>query len=272
MCSITVSEELFVTAYTQSFEISQHHFQHLLNKGHLNSATSLLNIIASCKALVCDDDGIMENQMRFNIEVAICSLKQYLSKSTANLVDDTPKLQLIEFVIEQLQLLQLPQQARRYSSNTITTAFLWQLTSCSLYKKLRELFVLPSLSRLRSYSSCLTVEARSLDLTYLKHRIDHLEKKERMVTLMIDEVYTAKRIEYSNGAFIGLTKDGNPARTVLAFMVQSTCSKFKDVVCLIPVQKLDTTQLRFWFDKVVSALHDILFIVAVSVDNHICNR
>ena len=89
---------------------------------------------------------------------------------------------------------------------------------------------------------------------------------------MIDEVYAAKRIKYSNDTFVWLNEEGEPAKTVLSFMVQSTFSKFKDVVCLVPVQKLDSTKLRYWFDKVMEALHDILCVVALSADNHVCNR
>ena len=154
----------------------------------------------------------------------------------------------------------------------ITTAFLWQLTSCSLYKKLRDLFILPSLSRLRAYSSCLSVKAGTLDISYLKQRTEELNEKERLVTLMIDEVYTAKQIEYANGSFVGLTESGEPAKTVLAFMVQSSCSKFKDVVCLVPVNKLDSTKLKTWFNIIMDALRDMFCIVAISVDNHVCNR
>ena len=96
--------------------------------------------------------------------------------------------------------------------------------------------------------------------------------KERMVTLLIDEVYTAQRIEYDNGSFVGLTDDGKPAKTILTFIFQFLCSMYKDVVCLIPVSQLDTQFLQKWFEKVMVALDKLLFMVAVSVDNHICNR
>ena len=82
----------------------------------------------------------------------------------------------------------------------------------------------------------------------------------------------AQRIEYSNGCFVGLTEDGVPAKTVLAFMVQSVCSKYKDVVCLIPVNKLDTGLLHAWFDRVMQGLRDIFLVLAVCSDNHVCNR
>ena len=115
-----------------------------------------------------------------------------------NNLSDQSKLNLINFFIE-LELLKFAKEARRYSTSMITTAFLWQLTSCSLYKKLRDLSILPSLSRLQAYSSCLSVKAGTLDISYLKQRTEELNEKERLVTLMIDEVYTAKRIEYANG-------------------------------------------------------------------------
>lgn len=266
LVTVTVSNDLSVAAYSQSLSISQNHFAHLLKNGCVKSGTDLTNIITHCKTL-CDDDN---TNTQFNLELAILSLQQYLSNE--NDVRDQSNTDLINFLIEQLQLMQLPKQARRYTTASITTAFMWQLTSCSLYKKLRELFILPSVSRLRSYSGYLSVEAGSLDIRYLKQRTEELEEKHRLVTLMIDEVYTAKRIEYSNGTFVGVNEEGEPAKTVLTFMVQSTCSKFKDVVCLVPVRKLDSSQLRYWFDKVMETLSEIFVVVAVSVDNHVCNR
>ena len=109
-------------------------------------------------------------------------------------------------------------------------------------------------------------------MSYLKKRTAQLQIKDRLVTVMIDEVYTAKQIEYSNSTFVAFNEEGQPAKTVLTFMVQSTCPKFKDVVCLVPVRKLDSTKLRYWFDKAMEALHDILNVMAVSVDVYVCNR
>jgi len=74
---------------------------------------------------------------------------------------------------------------------------------------------------------------------------------EQKMVLIIDEVYTAQRVEYTNGSFIGLTEEGMPAKTFLAFMVQSIAGKYKDVICLVPVNRLDTALLHLWFDKVM---------------------
>ena len=126
--------------------------------------------------------------------------------------------------------------------------------------------------RLQQLSCGDNIENYSIDVQYLKKRTANFSEGEKAVTLLIDEVYTANRVEYQNGTFVGLTEDGACARTVLTFMVQSVCQTYKDVVCLVPVEKLDTNILRCWFDKVMKCLDDIFFVVAVSVDNHICNR
>ena len=96
---------------------------------------------------------------------------------------------------------------------------MWQLTSNSLFKKLQDFFILPTVRRLRQLSVTTTVESWKLDFSYLQQRVVTLTERGRIVTLMLDEVYTAQRVEYSNGAFIGLTEEGVPAKTILAFKV-----------------------------------------------------
>ena len=102
----------------------------------------------------------------------------------------------------------------------------------------------------------MTVQGGSLDTNYLRSRVAEVPEQERIVVLMLDEVYTA-HVEYTNGSFIGVTEEGASAKTVLTFMIQSVKGKYKDVVCLIPIQKLSTALLRKWFDLVMSALNDV---------------
>ena len=58
------------------------------------------------------------------------------------------------------------------------------------------------------------------------------------MTLTIDEVFTAKCIEHSNETFVEVTEEGEPAKTVLAFMVKSICS------LLSPNQRLSNLSIR----------------------------
>ena len=131
---------------------------------------------------------------------------------------------------------------------------------------------MPSSSRLRQLSAGSDVSTSIVDLKYLKHQSESLSAQEKIVVLLLDEMYTAQRVEYSNGSFVGLTEDGVPAKTVLAFVVQSIGGKYRDVVCLIPVNKLNTGTLSHWFNRVLKAISSFYKVLAACADNHICNR
>ena len=103
-------------------------------------------------------------------------------------------ISLLHFIgDEQLQLLRVPKHGHQYSTNLITLSFPWQLTSSALFKKLRDTQTLPSISRLRQYSTAMLVETSSLDLSYLTARTKDSPEECRIMVLMIDEVYTAQR-------------------------------------------------------------------------------
>ena len=270
LASVLVTETSETQVHVQSAFVPHAAYQHLIPSKQLKSTTQFANILSLCKSLC---DGYCSNSSSFYLlKLALLILEQtILEESTSEQPNDS-LVNLLKFVIEQIKLIQVPKQGRRYSTDLLTVSFLWQITSTSLYKKLRQLLVLPSLSLRRKLSSGMTVESGKLDLEYLKLRQAELTQQEKIVVLMIDEVYTAQRVEYSNGSFIGVTEDGTPTKTVLAFMIQSLMGNYKNVVCLIPVNKLDTHLLRSWFDHVTNALDDFCFVVAVSTDNHVCNR
>lgn len=186
--------------------------------------------------------------------------------------EDKQLLSLLFFLCEQLRLMQVSKHARNYSTSLICTSFLWQMTSTGLYKKLKDVFLLPSIRRLQQLSQNTSVRPCRLDTEYLTRRTSHLTERNKIVLLIIDEVYTAQRMEYQNGQLIGLTENGSKAKTVLTFMVQSLFSKFKDVVYLAPVDRLNTLQLNSYFESLLEQLSHFVFVQAVSVDNHVVNR
>jgi len=264
--SLLVSDTLQTKMFVSSAHIPKSAYSHLTTSDGLKTTTEFANLLSFCKSFC---EKAFADPRNSCIALIVMLLEHHLT--TASECSDE-FLPLLKFILEQLKLCQTPKQGRRYSVQVITTAFLWQLTSTALYKKLRSMFILPSLSRLRQLSTCISVKSGQVDLSYLKVRISNLSDHEKKVVLLIDEIYTAQRVEYSNGSFIGLNKDGVPSKTVVAFMVQSISGKYKDVVCLIPINRIDTALLREWFEKMMDGIKQYLLVLAVCADNHVCNR
>ena len=266
--SILIEKSMCINAFVDHVLLPKSMYKHLMKFDKINTLTEVCNIVAFCKNLCSDlKSGSISNSNAINLAISSLSHFQNLDEC-----DSETFMSVVKFLIEQLKLMQIPKGGRRYSPELITMSFLWKLSSSSLYKRLSEFFILPSTRRLQQLSTAFNVDTGNIDASYLKQRAATLTEGERTVVLLIDEVYTAQRVEYSNGSFIGLTEEGHPAKTVLAFMVQSICKSYKDVVCLVPTEKLDTKLLRFYFNLVMTALDEIFFVAAVSVDNHVCNR
>ena len=267
--SVKVSANLDLNLFVGSKKVPFTVYQHLITSNKLTNISQLLNILALCKVLCAN--SYESNKSSAYLSLALSFLEEYVALESHNTSSES-SLVLVKFIVEQLSLVNIPKHERRYSSSLITTAFLWQLTSSSLYKKLISLLVLPSIFSLQKLSMGMTVQGSTLDTNYLRSRVAEVPEQEGIVVLMLDEVYTAQHMEYTNGSFIGVTEEGASTKTVLTFMIQSVKGKYKDVVCLIPTHKLSTALLRKWFDLVMSALNDLFLVVAVSADNHVCNR
>ncbi len=82
------------------------------------------------------------------------------------------------------------------------------------------------------------------------------------MNLLIDEVYSKQKVEYSapQGQVLGLaTESGNVVSTILTFMVTSLRSKYRDVVALYPVSGLTAEQLNEAFLEVIRRLATLGF-------------
>ena len=63
-------------------------------------------------------------------------------------------------------------------------------------------------------------------------RFSSLSDREKVVNLILDEVYSANRVEYSNGTFYGY-ENQTVTKTLLGFMIKSVGGKFMDMVCKV---------------------------------------
>ena len=162
LASVVVHDELKISTIALQAVLPMHFHSHLLTNGSVASLSGLSNILVLGKSIA--ENTFASTQKCCLIDVALSALSQYLSLLETADEDSACCTSLLRFICdEQLQLLQMPQHGRRYSANLITFYFLWQFTSSALYKKLHDTLVLPSISRLRQYSSGMSVETSSLD-------------------------------------------------------------------------------------------------------------
>ena len=240
-------------------------FSHVLKSADIiSSSTEVSNLLSFVKSLADSKDSATDSISLLSL--AYDFLNRFLDEK-----EDSELNYLIQFITEQLALCQKSNFNRRYSSNLISLSFLWNMTSHSLYARLREIFILPTTRRLQQLSSSTQVSTE-IDTKYIQKRSEALSEKEKIVVLIIDEIYTASRVECTGGKLIGVTDEGRLSKTVLAFMLQSICGKYKDVVKLVPVENLSTDILFQNFNAVMSSLSSVYFVIAVSLDNHVVNR
>lgn len=256
--SIKILENLDFIIFVNGLKVPNSEVAHLLkSKAVISSVTEISNILAFVKSFADISVPTAESE-------DLCKFLETFEKN--------PDDNLTSFVIEQLKIRSASQTGRRYSPNLIILAFIWHSLSPTLYRKLKDLFWLPSERRLQQISSRNDVPLNTMDMNYISFRTKDLSERDQIVTLIIDEIYTASRIEYHNGRFIGMTEEGSIAKTVLSFMVESVTSDYRDIVQLIAVDSLTSQHLRRYFDAVISRLDHFVHVIAVIVDNHAVNR
>ena len=254
--SVKVADDLDFVIFINGVKVSNPKVQHLLQRKSISSVTELLNILAFVKSATerpktRDPDSLYRFVEDFDV---------------------SPDDHFLKFVIEQLKIHACSKMSRRYAPNLVIQSFIWHSISPALYRKLRDLFHLPSERRLQQLSMSSRVCLNEMNLNYIDFCTKALTQQERIVSLIIDEIYIASRIEYHNGNFIGMTEEGKVGKTVLAFMAESITSKYRDVVKLIAVDSLTSEKLHDYFSTILSLLDPYLFVLTVVVDNHAVNR
>ena len=135
------------------------------------------------------------------------------------------------------------------------------LNSPSLYNQIRnEVLTFPVPNYIKRLTSAITVdlELSKATETYLKTRFDHLpHERDKIVSVVMDEVYVASKVEYTGGKFFGC-ENGIPTKTLLGTMLKSVAGRYQDIVSLTPLTKVFTilleTAVKIGFDITVSIL------------------
>jgi hypothetical protein len=85
---------------------------------------------------------------------------------------------------------------------------------------------LPSFVTLAKITRRADSESGLNNVAYLKLRVEQLDQMENTILLMIDEIYVARRVEYSGGQMYGMLPNGDTATTSLCFMVKSLAGSY----------------------------------------------
>ena len=250
--------------------VSQSYYKDLLTDDAVQQLSQLINLMARVKSWTTAEDGSMS--LSLAVDMAVNSLKAGLDCVDD---DDSDECKKTRFIIEQLQLLMVNKFNRHYSPQLVICSFTIHAASPAAYKTLlsSSQLSLPSISTLKKVNKRLDAKTGLDNTAYLQLRVSKLNEYQRSVVLIIDEIYVAKRVEYSGGDLQGLTTDGSVASTLLCFMVKSLTSKYKDIVSIYPICKLTADMQHRCYKEVMRLLRKVqLNVVAISVDNASTNR
>ena len=126
---------------------------------------------------------------------------------------DSEKYRKLLFIVEQIDLLSVSKYGRNYSPQLMIISYLISAASTSAYDVLlnENMLSLPSRKTLSKVTKRLDGVDGLSNVSYLKLRAGQLSELQRNVVLIIDEIYVAKRVEFSGGLVQGLTADGEVA-------------------------------------------------------------
>ena len=141
----------------------------------------------------------------------------------------------IGFLIDQLVLLFKAPNWRRYSSSLLAMTVLLQKISPACYKQMHRdgFLTLPSLDHLRRLCSAINMATLSLNdstIAYLTARYVKLQDLEKLMSVLMDEVYSYQSVQYVNGKFYG-DEDGQITKTLLCVNDKSHYRKIPGYCC-----------------------------------------
>jgi hypothetical protein len=265
--SLEIHEDLSFLAALASVPVNKATFRHICEGEHLSTCSMVSNLVAFLKNKLEDDEQDAKDYEAVQHCIEVLSETNF---------EDTEVEKKVTFLQEQLSLAVTKKYGRRYSQDLLAASFMWNNTSPALFKQLKEegFLSLPSQSHLRRLSQAFQTETGMSPscTTYLQARADNLKEREKIVVLMVDEIFVSKRVEYASGKMYG-TEDGDVCKTLLTFMVKSVAGRYTDVVALYPVTKLTGEKLKEDALRVLEALTDVGFeVLALIGDNATMNR
>ncbi len=221
-------------------------------------------------------DNILTRYGDVTSAISSATTCKMMAQSIQQLATDTDeRKQTLSFIAEQLTLVFAAPKGRRYTTDMLIVAFTWYHKSPACYRIIQRQLVLLSVRLLRDVASHLNVGDNNTSYKYLCNKVKYLEPTELLVTLQLDEIHIKPKVSYQNGQLYGnaSNRDQQQANRIQTFMISSVLSSNKDVVSLVPVQKMNAHDLYTMTQEVIKNVTTAGYrIVAIISDNNVINR
>ena len=261
--SLRIFHDLSVSIWINDIKLHHSELSWLLGhtKGKLTLWSQLSNLLTRYASNIVEQDSVSTCH---TIATVVEELGVTISKQPT-----------CSFLAEQIRLLCTSPKARRYSVDMIISGFSFYHRSRACYLELQKVLVLPSIRVLRDISSNLSVGG-NLSHAYLHNKAKCLEPRELIVNLQIDEVHIKSKLVYESGKLIGNadnSEENKPANRLQCFLISSIMSPNRDVVPLIPVQKMDAEYLTSLLKDVITTVTRAGYtIISIISENNVINR
>lgn len=269
IASIKISDNLIVSVFINNNELSSNDLKWILSQDkRVTRWSQIINLLSryslESKCLIDSD---------FYVEKACVYLNLAINNLTEKNFNIRPTLELLE---NQLYLLNATR--KQYTMPTLLFSFAIYSQSSSTYNCLRKFFNLPTKRYLQHVTSSLIVSVSddiTTKQTYLLHLCSGLNEREKIVCLLVDEIYLKSSLNYKAKTITGYAVNNvnELAKTMQTFMIISPFGHFKEVVRLLPVQSLSGNALKEIVFETIKyiQLHGFK-ILAIITDNNRVNQ
>lgn len=228
---------------------------------------------------------VLMQQLYSEYSMVDCTIQnciQLICAACDRLQTITPeKNNTIEFIKEQVNFLSVSKTRVRYSCQTMIFFSLLHSISPHAFRFLKssDHFKVPSESTIRLVCSKFKCNpqfeqnAENL-LSYVSSKFRLVSAKDKTVLLLMDEIHLKENLDYKCGNIVGNASNNETlATSACVFMITSLKSSYKEVVHILPVDKLTGDMLHLYVNKIVIGLEKIGFdVLGVVSDNHAINK
>ena len=185
----------------------------------------------------------------------------------------------IWFIYEQIRLMTM--KTISYSQDLLIFSSLFYNILPHAYKFFRESgnCIFPCYSTIHKITGSETMsplaEQRNHNfLQYIRQKFKDLQKCDKTVVLLVDEIHLKPFFDYQDGNIVGNAFDSkDAANSAFAFMINSLFSSYQDVVHILLSCKLSSDVLYSLIRKTILGLEEIGFcVICVLTDNNAINR